>query len=195
MVVGKSRLQAPHALAAPSKVATRAVTDPLDGVAREQMARDGFKLVINKGARQLEVRSLSQEGELLRRYRAGLGFSPEGDKQKQGDGKTPEGTFTVTGHVPWSSFYKAFLISYPMPEDADRGLATGLITKAEADRIKAAHRPGAPPPHDTALGGLIEIHGGCGSADWTLGCVAICDDEIDELWKLVAVGTVVEVRP
>lgn len=154
----------------------------------------GFELVVKKAERRLQVVSPpGEEGVVVRSWRIGLGFAPYGDKEREGDGKTPEGTFTVTKRVPKSQYYKAFLISYPGPADAKRGVADGIIDQATADSIQAAHDKGTTPPQFTGLGGLIEIHGLGGSTDWTLGCVAADNEAIDELWPHVKVGTKVRI--
>jgi len=164
--------------------------DPFDWAA---LQKEGFEIVVDKSDRQVLV--VDSRGSVRRSFKAGLGFDPIGDKDKQGDGRTPEGRFRVARQIPWSSFHKAWLLDYPLPEDADRGLAAGLIDEATAKRIHAAHKKGRVPPQDTALGGLIELHGGGGGADWTLGCVALGDGVMDELWPWVPVGTVVTIRP
>jgi murein L,D-transpeptidase YafK len=114
---------------------------------------------------------------------------------REGDGRTPEGRFRVSGRIPKSQFYKAFLLSYPEVEDAERGLRDGIVSASQAEAIRLAHEEGRPPPHDTPLGGLVEIHGSGSGSDWTLGCVAMDDEAIDELWGIVRVGTWVEIRP
>lgn len=149
-------------------------------------------LVVHKADRKLEVK----EGDtVLRTYPLGLGFAPEGDKAREGDGKTPEGTFKVARRIPGSSYYKAWLLDYPLVEDAERGLRDGLIKKSTADGIKAAHRDGKVPSQYTPLGGLIEIHGMGSGSDWTLGCVALDNSAIDALWPHVKVGTKIVVLP
>jgi murein L,D-transpeptidase YafK len=152
--------------------------EPLEG--RE------LTLVVQKADRRLEVRA---GDEVLRRYPIGLGFAPVGDKEREGDGKTPEGTFKVVRRVPGSAYYKAFLIDYPGVEDAERGLKDGTVDAATAKRIREAHASGGVPPQTTGLGGYIEIHGMGARSDWTLGCVALENSAIDELWPHVRVGT------
>lgn len=156
----------------------------------------GFELVVRKADRRMEVVSPpGPDGHVVRSWRIGLGFAPDGDKEKQGDGKTPEGTFTITRLVPQSQYYKAFLINYPDPADAARGLAAGLIDAATKAKIDDAHAKGRTPPQYSDLGGLIEIHGMGGSSDWTLGCVAADNAVIDELWPHTKVGTQVRILP
>jgi hypothetical protein len=133
-------------------------------------------------------------GSTLKRYRVGLG-DPEGAKQRQGDRRTPEGKLRIVTRNATSNFHRFLGISYPTAADADRGLRQGLVTRAQADAIRAAEAAGRVPPWTTALGGTVGIHGGGGEVDWTLGCVAVTDAEIDELFEVVRVGTPLEVLP
>lgn len=150
-----------------------------------------LRLTIDKSSRALTAWS----GEIaLKRYRVGLG-DPEGDKERQGDRRTPEGPLRVVTKNAQSNFHKFLGLSYPTSEDAARGLAAGLVTRAQADAIRAADAAGRRPPWETALGGLVGIHGGGGDWDWTLGCVAVTDEEIDELWEVVRIGTPVHIEP
>ncbi|MEC7948357.1 MAG: L,D-transpeptidase [Myxococcota bacterium] len=130
----------------------------------------------------------------VKRYRAGLG-DPVGDKTRQGDRKTPEGTFRVVTRNPRSRFHLFLGLGYPTAEDAERGLAAGLVTQAQATRIQEADAARRQPPWNTALGGAIGIHGEGGSSDWTLGCIAVENAEIEELWSVVPMGTRVVVAP
>jgi len=114
-------------------------------------------------------------------WRAGLASTyPAGSKHQMGDLKTPEGWYD-TSDRPWSSFYSAITVHYPEVRDAKRGLEQGLITQAQADAIVSAQKRGVLPPMKTRLGGQILLHGGGGSTDWTLGCVALDDANIDAL--------------
>jgi L,D-peptidoglycan transpeptidase YkuD (ErfK/YbiS/YcfS/YnhG family) len=78
--------------------------------------------------------------------------------------------------------------------DAERGLAEGLISREEYDAIVEAERAGRIPPWDTALGGEIYIHGHGSRSDWTLGCVALDDADMQVLYELIEVGVEVEIR-
>lgn len=114
-------------------------------------------------------------------WSAALAYAyPPGHKVQMGDRRTPEGWFQ-TSDRPWSSFYGAITLHYPRPEDAASGLEDGRITRAEHDAIVAAHQKGVLPPMETRLGGQILIHGGGSGADWTLGCVALENDQLDAL--------------
>jgi len=150
------------------------------------------RVVVSKRARRV---TLYSKGERVRVYRAVLGFAPEGDKEREGDGRTPEGTFYVCVKNLKSNFYLSLGLSYPGPEDAERGLRDGLITPAQAASIRRAVRRRATPPWDTALGGQIFIHGGGVASDWTAGCVALENDQMKELFEAVPVGAAVVVEP
>jgi murein L,D-transpeptidase YafK len=149
-------------------------------------------IVVRKAARQL---TLFSGGEAVRVYRVVLGSAPEGDKVRQGDGRTPEGTFYVCVKNDKSNFYLSLGLTYPDAEDAARGLRDGLVTRQQHDRIVRAARRKATPPWDTALGGEIFIHGGGTSSDWTAGCVALENAHIKELFDSVPVGTPVRIEP
>ncbi|WP_412068342.1 L,D-transpeptidase family protein [Rubrivirga sp. IMCC43871] len=140
--------------------------------------------------------------ELLRTLPADVSVSPE-DKVRRSrreeldQYRIPEGTFYVTRRNPNSSYYRAFVLSYPGPVHAARGLSDGIITPAQYQTILRADAEGREPPMGTPLGGLIEIHGhgsGRGRA-WTRGCVALRDVHMDELWAYVEIGTPVVIEP
>ncbi len=135
------------------------------------------RIVIEKAARRL---SLLSGGDTIRSYTVALGFAPVGHKQQEGDGRTPEGTYAVVGRNPDSAFHRSLRISYPGAAD-----------------IAAATARGVSP------GGEIFIHGapnwwffpGQPPGDWTRGCIAVSSAEIEEIWRLVADGTPVEIKP
>ena len=149
-------------------------------------------IVVYKAKRQLE---LYDGVDLLRTYRIGLGFSPVGDKEREGDGRTPEGDFYVFVKNPRSAYHLSLGISYPTIEDAQRGLRDRLISKAQHDEIVKAINNKKAPLQDTPLGGLIYIHGNGSKSDWTLGCVALENADIKELFDAVEVGTPVKILP
>lgn len=149
-------------------------------------------VVVHKSSRNV---ALCKSGKLVKNLRAGLGSKPVGDKVKQGDGRTPEGVFYVPRLVPYSSFYKAFLISYPSVDAASRGFAGGLISSAVRSQIQSAHSACVEPPQDTALGGDIELIGHGSSADWTAGHVALDDKDVDVLWSSIGVGDSIVIIP
>lgn len=134
---------------------------------------------------------------------ADMAYNFFADKEERGDARrpdhwrTPEGRFYVVARNPNSQFHKAWVLNYPTPADADRGLKAGLISQSESKQIREAAANFRPPPMGTALGGFIEIHGsGTGArTSWTQGCVAIPNAEMDRLWDIVKVGTPVVVEP
>ncbi|MBI1823315.1 MAG: L,D-transpeptidase family protein [Nitrospirae bacterium] len=137
------------------------------------------RLVITKSSRTLE---LYKDHTFMRSYHVSLGRNPVGPKRKEGDGRTPEGIYTIDYHKQASSFYKALHISYPSNSETSLALAKG-------------DKPG----------GLIMIHGmrnGFGFVgrlhtffNWTDGCIAVTNQEIDEIWRAVPDGTPVEIMP
>ncbi len=150
------------------------------------------RIVVIKSKRLLELYS---QGKIVRTYQVGLGFNPVPDKEREGDGATPEGDFYVFTKNDKSAYYLSLGVSYPNIEDATRGLRDELISQKEHDVIvRAIHNKAAPPQH-TALGGLIYIHGNGAKSDWTWGCVALENEDIRELYDAVLVGTPVTIRP
>lgn len=154
---------------------------------------------VSKSARTVYV---YHGADLVRTLPADVSMG-EGDKvrrarlDEQDHWRTPEGTFFVTRRHPSSQYYRAFVISYPSPVHALRGLDEGLISEAEYQAIVQAHQDGREPPQGTALGGLIELHGsGSGRRTaWTRGCIALRNVHMDELWSYVEVGTPVVIEP
>lgn len=149
-------------------------------------------LVVFKARRQLQLLS---GGEVLRTYRVGLGREPVRPKERQGDFATPEGTYYVCVKNPQSKYELALGLSYPGPADAERGFAEGIIDAAQRRQILSAWKKKAAPPWNTPLGGAIMIHGEGSDADWTAGCVALDNPDIHELYRVIPVGTRVEIRP
>lgn len=143
------------------------------------MAPDATRIdhiLIEKSARQLTA---TLNGAVVMRAEIALGFAPEGDKHQQGDGKTPEGLFTVNRRNPQSAYRLSLGIDYPQAEDVERARIAGIDP-----------------------GGDIFIHGQPNGVtdftlpgDWTAGCIALSNPEIERLWSLTANGTPVEIRP
>ena len=157
-----------------------------------QLPIENPRIVVHKGERKLEFYS---DRKLLRTYRVGLGFNPVPDKQHEGDGATPEGEFYIFVKNSRSAYYLSLGVSYPNAEDAERGFRDGLINKEQRDSILEALKKKAAPPQYTKLGGLIYIHGHGAGRDWTLGCVALENEDIKELYDAVSVGTPVTILP
>lgn len=153
-----------------------------------------LSIIVNKTERTL---SLINNDQLVKTYPIDIGDAGLGDKVRQGDHKTPEGEFYITQRLPiepGDEFLgtRWFRLGYPNIEDAERGLATGLIDQATHDQIVGAIARGVTPPQYTALGGGVGIHGGATEAfgsDWTFGCVGMSDRDIEEFFDDVPVGT------
>jgi tetratricopeptide (TPR) repeat protein len=137
------------------------------------------KILIEKKDRRL---TLFSKGEVLKSYKIALGGNPEGPKERQGDSKTPEGSYVIDARNRGSQYHRSLHISYPNEKDKKR-----------------ARELGVSPGGDIMIHGLKngfswvgEMHTG---DDWTKGCIAVTDEEIEEIEKLVPNGTAVEIRP
>jgi len=137
------------------------------------------RIVVNKSKREL---LLLNKHSILRYYKVALGRTPAGAKQQQGDGRTPEGEYRISGRNPRSAFHKSLRISYPSEADRQRARAMGVD-----------------PGGDVMIHGLPNGMGAIGAAhrlkDWTEGCIAVTDAEIEEIWLLVPDGTPVTINP
>ena len=137
------------------------------------------RILVEKSKRTM---TLFSGGKVVRNYLVALGGEPVGPKEREGDHKTPEGFYTIDSKNARSKFHLALHISYP--DEADR---------------KRARKLGVSP------GGAIMIHGLPKEfaylrplhrkTDWTDGCIAVTNEEIEEIWRLVKIGTPVEIRP
>ena len=147
--------------------------------------------------KQARVLTLYAGGDAVKSYPIALGFDPVRDKEREGDGRTPEGDFFITEALDRNLQAKygarSLRLSYPNAEDAARGRRQKLVTAAQAEAIVAAVRAGRQPPQATPLGGSIRIHGGGVGRDWTAGCVALRDADVSELYRFVGVSTRVRV--
>mgnify|MGYP006316337187 CR=1 FL=1 len=131
-------------------------------------------ILVEKSARRLTV---YRDGAALRTYRIALGFAPTGDKLRQGDGKTPEGTFRIDRRNAASAFHLSLGLDYPQRDDLIRARAGSY-----------------------APGGDIFIHGRDGKNrgrgdDWTAGCIAVKDREIRKIYAMVRTGTEIHIYP
>ena len=151
-----------------------------------------LRIVVHKKERRLE---LFRGEELIHTYPIALGFAPEGAKLREGDGRTPEGEYYVSVKNPNSQFYLSLGISYPNRLDAERAWFNGRITRQEYLNVARAIERQATPPWNTVLGGAIYIHGFGTYRDWTRGCIAMRDQDVEELFNLVQVGTTVIIHP
>jgi murein L,D-transpeptidase YafK len=136
-------------------------------------------IVVDKSARKL---SIFANGKKLKDYRVALGRNPIGAKQEEGDMKTPEGLYQIDNRNPQSAFHLALHISYP----------------SEQDTARAAER-GVNAGFDIMIHGIQNGGGWIGAfhrrRDWTAGCIALTDEEIEELWRVTPNGTPIEIRP
>jgi len=168
---------------------------PLNGAASELLARadvtmpgaevfdhdsvDINKVLVRKSERRLY---LMDDDQVVKSYRISLGDNPEGHKLYEGDERTPEGDYTLDWRNASSDFYKSIHISYPSQQDRELARSWGLNP-----------------------GGSIMIHGLPNDADdmafayrgldWTDGCIAVTNEEMDEIWQLVANGTPIRILP
>jgi len=165
-----------------------------------------YRIVVAKQARQLGLWSGSA---LERTYGIVLGRNSSADKSVEGDQATPLGEFYICAKNPRSKYFLSLCISYPNAEDAERGLAAGLIGADEHRQILDSIRARRMPPQHTRLGGEIYIHGhgiqGYGipghsapidssQKDWTRGCIALSNDDMQDLYDRVAIGTAVSIN-
>jgi len=132
------------------------------------------KLVVNKSERELQFWA---NNELIKTYKVSLGGNPAGHKQQQGDSRTPEGQYFINGKNPNSRFHLNLGISYPNSEDK---------------------RNSSNPGGDIKLHGLKNGNGWIGKfqryIDWTDGCIAVTDSEIEELYEAVPIGTPIQIN-
>jgi murein L,D-transpeptidase YafK len=143
------------------------------------------------------------EGGAVHRMTAALGREPRGDKLAAGDDRTPEGRYRVSGRPRPSRFHLFIPIDYPSGDDARAALDDGRISPRDHARILYAETFGRPAPADTPLGSGLGLHGEGGrwrgesaELDWTNGCVAVTDAEIEFLAARVEVGrTEVVIEP
>ena len=153
---------------------------------------DQPRVVILKSARKLH---LFDGSSLVRTYDIALGFNPAGPKRVEGDGRTPLGKFRICTKNPDSAFHLFMGIDYPDPPVAFGALREGLISAGEFSSIIAAHEGERCPIWTSALGGGIGIHGHGTFTDWTAGCVAMDDRDVEELFGVLRLGDTVEILP
>ena len=152
-------------------------------------------IVVVKNERLLRL--LDGEREVFRCHIA-LGSDPVGPKRAEGDGRTPEGRYRVCTRNPQSKYHLTLGVSYPSEQDAALALREQRITQDEYESIARADCDGMRPPWDTPLGGFIMIHGehpDGRSGDWTAGCVAVTNADIETLWRLCPLGTEIDILP
>lgn len=147
-----------------------------------------MRIVIRKAARQLTL--LDESGNALFQCPIALGFCPEGRKERQGDGKTPEGAYYVCLKKQ-GKYGPSLGVSYPNAEDAVRAGAEEGLLQLIREREAKKERP----PWGSCLGGEIYVHGGGTARDWTAGCVALSDQDAQRLFNLVPLGAPIVIEP
>jgi len=138
------------------------------------------KVVVIKNKRML---MLMKDGEIFKTYRVSLGKRPEGHKIASGDQRTPEGRYVLDSKNPNSKYHLAIHISYPNELDIINAQKRGVSPGGEI----MIH--GLPPKRSNELKEIT------GYADWTNGCIAVTNPEIEEIWQFVSAGTPIEIRP
>lgn len=142
-----------------------------------------------KSTRKLQFR---QNGTVME-YRVVLGSQPREGKQLQGDGRTPVGRYYISDKNPDSRFHRFLGISYPNADDAERAYRNQMIGVGQWADIFLANLRGDAPPWHTVLGGRVGIHGAGGRPDvpidWTQGCIAVSDDDIEFIFDHTPIGT------
>jgi murein L,D-transpeptidase YafK len=137
------------------------------------------KILIEKKERRL---TLISKDKVLKTYKIALGGNPNGPKEREGDNKTPEGTYVIDSRNKDSRYHLSLHISYPNEKDTKRAKELGVL-----------------PGGDIMIHGIKNDFGWIDrfhtQFDWTKGCIAVTDEEIEEIDKLVPDGTVVEIRP
>lgn len=174
---------APHAAAPASAALVPGLSErqrallaaaPLPGSAR--IAR----LVVRKSQREMDA--YDPQGRLLKTYPIALGVNPVGHKQFEGDGRTPEGIYRIDSRNPRSAYHRNLGVSYPNAQD----------------RLHAQAQ-GKPPGGDIKIHGLPNGRGDWGAAhllqDWTVGCIAVTNPEIEDLYRSVVQDAVIDIRP
>jgi murein L,D-transpeptidase YafK len=132
-------------------------------------------------------------GRALREYEVIIGRSPLGHKEREGDQRTPVGRYAICYRNPRSRFHLFLGLNYPNEADALAGLARGQIDTAPCQRIADAIRRGECPDWHTPLGGEVGIHGGGVDRPGTLGCIAMRNEDVEEVWGATCLGTSVDI--
>ena len=138
------------------------------------------KILVLKSQRKLQ---LLKAGKVIREYHISLGLQPVGKKVQQGDYKTPEGNYVIDGRNRYSQYHRSLHISYPNADD--RATAAKFHVNPGGDVMI----------HGLPNGYQPKLARGTPMTDWTWGCIALTDDEVDEIWDLVPNGTPIEIRP
>ena len=162
-------------------------------------ATDKVWVLVDTKAKQVDVKKGSQTLESFSNI--AIGRKGAGFKEQRGDFITPLGTYKI-GWINRNSHYRLFFgFDYPSLNNAKRALQDGLISRRAFQKIAKAHQKNRVPPQNTAMGGQIGIHGlGLASKlihdefDWTRGCIALTNQQIDRLARWISKGTLVKVK-
>jgi murein L,D-transpeptidase YafK len=162
-------------------------------------ASDNIWLLIDTNALKIEVKQGEQTVDTIEGI--AIGRSGAGQKVHRGDNITPYGEYRIGWVGERSTFHRFFGLNYPSPQDAENALRKGIIDRYTYSDIINAHMVNQVPPQNTALGGRIGIHG-LGNAsekihrsmNWTHGCIAMTNSQIDHLSRWVNTGTVVKIK-
>ncbi len=176
---------------------------PLVAVAQQKVTWVGTpaEIVIDRSEQRLMIK---KDGNVMRSFDAAFGSGGKKAKQKRGDRLTPKGVYKIIDIRKSDKFYLFIEINYPSVRDAMRGLKKEIINKRQYNAILDAHIYRKRPPQNTPLGGQIGIHGiGYETkdkieiheiADWTQGCIALRNHEMDALLPYISTGTTVTIQ-
>lgn len=150
------------------------------GISNAEKSQEKADLVVVEKSKHLL--SIYKANKLLASYHVAFGGSPTGNKQKEGDKKTPEGRYILDYRIENNAYHKAFHVSYPNAKDTENARKLGV-----------------------SPGSAIMVHGQKNGFDWassivqrfnwTKGCVALANQDLDQMWSIVNVGTPIEIKP
>jgi murein L,D-transpeptidase YafK len=151
-----------------------------------------MKINIYKKSKRLDV---VEHEKIIKTYTIGIGKNENGHKQTEGDMRTPEGEYKIIVKNPQSKYHLSLGLNYPNKQDAELGLAANIIDQQTHNAICAAHDNGQLIPWKTALGGEIFIHGDYQNRTWSEGCIRMTNNDIEELYNMIEIGTSVTIIP
>ena len=151
------------------------------------------RILIEKEKRCLSV--FDAEGQRLLHCRIALGKAPVGHKKCEGDGKTPEGAYFVCLRRERGKYGQSLGLSYPSLTDANLAVSEGRLSAELLHLFEEAENETKRPPWGTPLGGEIYIHAGGSEKDWTAGCIALDEGDMEKLFVMTAHGDRVEIIP
>lgn len=178
-VVLASASTAPAAVATAAPAKRSRKLSPLESAMSRKKTFSADSMVLDKSERRL---TMFHRGEVVRTFNVALGKNPVGAKMRRGDGRTPEGLYFIEGRNPQSKYHLSLRISYPADKDRQR---------AAARRVS--------PGGDIMIHGLPPAFADVGALhrqqDWTEGCIAVTNDEIEELWRAIPDGARILIKP